>query len=109
MSASLDATFSALSDPIRLRIVRLLGEEPLRPSEIADAIDASRPTTSRHLKILRDAGLVEDAIVRDDARQRIYRLRREPFDGLREFVEEVEAFWSDQLLAFKAYAEGPAK
>lgn len=109
MSHALDATFSALSDPTRLRIVRLLGEEPLRPSEIADAIDASRPATSRHLKILRDAGLVEDAILRDDARQRIYRLRREPFDGLRDFVEEVEAFWTDQLLAFKAHAEASKK
>ena len=61
--------------------------------------------TSRHLKVLREAGLVEDAILRQDARQRIYRLRREPFDGLRDFVEEVEAFWTDQLLAFKTHAE----
>ena len=105
MSTALDVTFAALSDPTRLHIVRLLGDEPLRPSEIAEAIDASRPTTSRHLKILREAGLVEDAILRDDGRQRIYRLRGEPFDGLRDFVDEVEAFWSDQLLAFKAHAE----
>lgn len=105
MSPALPGTFAALSDPTRLRIVRLLGEEPRRPSEIAEAIDASRPTTSRHLKILRDAGLVEDAILRDDARQRIYRLRREPFDGMRDFVDEVEDFWADQLLAFKAHAE----
>ncbi len=103
---TLDHTFAALADPARLGIVRLLGEAPLRPSEIAEAMELSRPSTSRHLKVLREAGLVEDAIQRDDGRQRMYRLRREPFDGLRGFVDEVEAFWTDQLLAFKAHAEG---
>lgn len=99
-------TFGALADPTRLAIVRLLAEEALRPSEIAEAIGTTRPLTSRHLKVLREAGIVEDEILRDDGRQRVYRLRPEPFDAIRTFLEEVEAAWDEQLQAFKAHAEG---
>ena len=103
--ANLDETFAALADPTRLAIVRLLGNAPLCPSDIADAIDISRPVASRHLRVLRRAGLVVDEVQRDDARVRLYRLRRAPFDSVQSFLDEVEAFWNDQLSAFKAHAE----
>jgi hypothetical protein len=48
---------------------------------------------------------VQDEVQQDDARVRLYPLRREPFEDLRGLVEEVEAFWDDQLAAFVAHAE----
>ena len=103
--SAVDLTFAALGDPTRLAIVKLLANGPLRPSEIADALDQSRPLTSRHLRVLRKAGLVQDQVQSEDARQRVYELRQEPFSDIHDFLAEVEAFWNDQLLAFKAHAE----
>jgi DNA-binding transcriptional ArsR family regulator len=103
--ADLPRTFSALGDPTRLAIVRLLGKKPLRSSDIADALDADRPTTSRHLRVLRQSGIVEETSIEDDARVRVYRLRREAFAQVGDWLAEVEAFWSDQLGAFKRHLE----
>ncbi len=94
-------TFAALSDPTRLAIVDLLRDAPCRSSDLAEALETSRPAMSRHLKVLRHAGLVEEEIQSDDARVRLYRLRRAPFSEARRWIEEVEAFWADQLDAFK--------
>lgn len=101
----LEATFGALSDPTRLAIVRMLLDDPRRPSEIAEHLDVSRAVTSRHLRILHRAGLVEAVLLEGDARGRMYTLARGPFDEVREFIDQVEAFWGDQLAAFKAHAE----
>jgi DNA-binding transcriptional ArsR family regulator len=62
---------------------------------------------SRHLRVLRRSQLVEEESLDEDARVRVYRLRREPFDGLRSWVEDVQSFWEDQLASFKAHAERP--
>lgn len=105
MHADLDQTFAALADPSRRAVIRLLQERPRRPSEIADALELPRPAMSKHLRVLREAGLVEEEVQRDDARGRLYQLRREPFEAVREWLDEVEAFWTEQLAAFKAHAE----
>jgi DNA-binding transcriptional ArsR family regulator len=97
--------FVALADPARLAAVRLLRKKPLRSSDVAAALALSRPLTSRHLRVLLRAGLVEEKSEDDDARVRVYRLRKEPFAELRSWLDEVEAFWGDQLQAFKAHAE----
>lgn len=60
---------------------------------------------SRHLGVLRRAGIVEESSDEEDARVRTYRLCPEPFSELRAWLDEVEAFWGDQLEAFKAHAE----
>lgn len=60
---------------------------------------------SRHLRVLRATGLVQVAAVADDARVRVYRLRAEPFTALRAWLDQVEAFWSEQLGSFKEYTE----
>ena len=60
---------------------------------------------SRHLRVLRKSGLVEENEDESDARIRLYSLRRERFSELGAWVEEVEAFWADQLSGFKAHAE----
>ncbi|NUP07357.1 MAG: winged helix-turn-helix transcriptional regulator [Polyangiaceae bacterium] len=108
-AARLDDTFAALADPTRRAVVALLRDEPRRASDVADALSMSRPAMSRHLRVLRKAGLVEEEALDDDARVRIYRLRRKPFSELRTWLDEVESFWADQLDAFKAHAEARAR
>ncbi len=103
--SDLDATLSALADPTRRAVIGLLREGPRRASEIADALAMSRPAMSRHLRVLRRANLVSEDSPDDDARVRLYRLRSEPLGALRNWIEEVEAFWDDQLQAFKVHAE----
>jgi DNA-binding transcriptional ArsR family regulator len=105
MPSSLDETFVALGDPARLAVVRLLRKRPRRSGDIAAALSLSRPTTSRHLRVLRKAGLVEEATLEDDARGREYRLRQQPFARLRAWLDDVEAFWADQLDGFTAHVE----
>jgi len=105
MSSRLDETLAALADPTRRGVIDLLRKRPLRPSDIADALSMSRPAMSRHLRVLRQAGLVSEEVQADDARVRLCELRREPFLQLQGWLEEVAAFWDDQLQAFKAHAE----
>ena len=105
MAAELDQTFAALSDPTRRAVIALLAQEPLRSSDLATALSTSRPSMSRHLRVLRHAGIVDEETLRDDARSRVYHLRQQPFSELRAWLAEMEAFWGDQLLAFKAHAE----
>lgn len=102
--ADLDASFAALADPTRRELVRLLSE-PRQPSELADALDLSRPAVSRHLKVLRHAGIVRIESDDEDARRRMVQLDPEGFEPLREWLDEVEAFWGAQLAAFKRHAE----
>jgi DNA-binding transcriptional ArsR family regulator len=106
MRADLDATLAALADPTRRAVVELLRERPRRASDLAAAAGATRPAMSRHLRVLRTAGLVEQEISERDARERIVRLKRSRFAELRDWLGEVEAFWNDQLEAFRAHAEG---
>ena len=105
----LDATLSALADPTRRQVVDLLRTGPRRAGELAASAETSAPAMSRHLRVLRATGLVEAAGVDDDARWRVYRLRREPFVALQAWLDQVEAFWGEQLGAFKAHAERRAR
>jgi DNA-binding transcriptional ArsR family regulator len=102
---NLAETFSALADPARLAVIALLRKKALRSSEVASALSLSRPTMSRHLQVLRRAGLIEEASPEEDARVRIYQLRAEPFSAVRSWLEEVEAFWATQLDTFKEHVE----
>lgn len=104
-AAAIDQTFAALADPTRRAVVDLLREEPRRAGDLAGALQMTPPALSRHLRVLRRAGLVEEEGRPEDARVRVYRLRREPFGVLRDWVAEVEGFWADQLDAFKHHAE----
>lgn len=104
-NSSLDRTLAALADPNRRAAVHLLRRKPRRAGELAEALAISPPAMSRHLRVLRKTGIVEEDEHEKDARVRIYRLRREPFSELREWLEDVEAFWNTQLQAFKEHAE----
>ena len=103
--AALDVTLAALADPRRRHVVDILSERPLAAGELAKAAGLSAPAMSRHLKVLRDSGLVEEEHKGLDARVRVYRLRAEPMAGLKEWLEEAERLWTRQLLAFKAHVE----
>jgi DNA-binding transcriptional ArsR family regulator len=100
-----DRTLAALADPVRRRVVELLRSEPKRAGDIAAGLAMSAPATSRHLRLLHRTGLVEAMSVKEDARLRVFRLRREPFAELHGWLTEVERFWADQLDAFKSYTE----
>ena len=68
-------TFEALADPTRRRILDLLRERPRLVGELVDLLETSQPGISKHLRVLRDVGLVR---VRQDAQRRWYELRPEP-------------------------------
>ena len=105
----LDNTLSALADPTRRRVVDMLRKRPHRAGDLARASRVSAPAMSRHLRVLRRTGLIEEERNLEDARLRVYRLRPQPFRDLQSWLREVESFWTDQLGSFKAHAERKAK
>lgn len=104
-AAAVDRTLAALADPHRRRVVELLAEKPRPAGELARALNLTAPAMSRHLKTLRNSGLVEESHPAFDARVRIYALRPEPMVHLLRWLEESERLWSEQLAAFKAHVE----
>lgn len=101
----IDGTLSALADPTRRGVIELLRRRPRRAGELASELVMSAPAMSRHLRVLRVAGLVEEDHAGEDARVRTYRLKKKPFEELRHWLEEVEVFWTDELASFKRHAE----
>lgn len=107
--SAIDATIAALADPTRRFVIEMLKTGPRRAGEIARLAGMSDPAMSRHLRVLRQSGLVEEESPPEDSRIRLYRLREEPFRGLERWLEEIQAFWNDQLASFKAHAETSRK
>jgi DNA-binding transcriptional ArsR family regulator len=104
-----DGTLAALADPTRRGVIDLLRKKPRPAGELALALDMSAPALSRHLRVLRREGLVEESRDEDDARLRIYQLRREPFEELQAWLARVETFWSDQLDAYRVHVARKSK
>lgn len=101
----LDATMTALADPVRRRTIELLGDGPCRASDLASAAGMTRPAMSRHLRVLRTSGLVDVELSPDDARERLYRLRGDSFVALQVWIDQVRASCDDQLERFAVHAE----
>jgi DNA-binding transcriptional ArsR family regulator len=101
----LDRTLAALADPNRRRVVDLLRERPHRAGELARAARISFPAMSRHLKRLRQSGLVDEDRDEFDSRVRIYRLRPEAMAELKTWLAETDALWVRQLSALKAHLQ----
>jgi DNA-binding transcriptional ArsR family regulator len=91
--------WTALGDPTRRRILARVAAGPGPVGEIARGFPISRPAVSQHLRVLREARLVE---VRPRGRQRIYTARP---DGLAQLRAELETFWSQALAGFRQIAE----
>jgi DNA-binding transcriptional ArsR family regulator len=90
---------AAISDPIRRRVLELVRDRELPAGELAAEFDVSRPAVSRHLRVLREAGLVHE---RRQGRLRLYRGDPGPLEELREWLD---SYWSGRLGALKRLAE----
>jgi DNA-binding transcriptional ArsR family regulator len=107
LAAPLDRTLAALADPHRRQVIDLLRLRPRPAGELARAVGLPAPAMSRHLRTLRESGLVEQSHPQFDARVRVYALRAEPMVDLIRWLEETERLWIEQLAAFKAHLEKP--
>jgi DNA-binding transcriptional ArsR family regulator len=88
------ATLDVLAEPTRRRILDLLLERSRPVGELVVELGASQPATSKHLRVLRDAGLVD---VRPEGQRRIYALRPEPLAELDAWLEPYRRLWSTSL------------
>jgi DNA-binding transcriptional ArsR family regulator len=102
----LDATFRALADPQRRKVIEVLSQSPSRAGDLARQIGVSPPVMSKHLRQLRQAGLVEESHPEFDTRVRIYALRSAGLSALQDWLAQTEAMWQVQLAAFKRHIEG---
>jgi len=101
----LSAAFAALSDASRREMIRMLLHKPRRAGELAQSIDMSPQALSRHLRVLRKAGLVLEQGIEDDARVRIYSVHPSAFEPVQQWIAQVEDLWRRQLQSFKTFAE----
>ena len=111
-SDALDRTLQALAEPTRRAVVGLLRDGPQRAGEIADALAMSRQAMSRHLRVLRQAGVIHEVGADSpdaDARARTYRLEAQPLADLQAWLDDVQVFWGVQMQAFRKQAERVAR
>ncbi len=90
--------FRAASDPTRREILRILSSGPRPAGELAGAFTVSQPAISRHLKVLRNAGLVTQTV---RGRQRVYALDPRPLRQIYDWVSFYERFWDERLDALE--------
>ncbi len=91
-------TFAVLAEPMRRRVLDLLLDRPRPVGELAALLGLSQPGTSKHLRVLREAGLVR---VRQDAQRRWYELRPEPLTEIDAWLRPYRRFWEDRLDALE--------
>lgn len=84
----------ALADHSRRTMLEILRDHPATAGELADALPIARPGVSRHLRVLREAGLVD---VRQEAQRRVYSLRLQPFVEVDEWLESYRVLWQNRL------------
>ncbi|MEO7060971.1 MAG: metalloregulator ArsR/SmtB family transcription factor [Lapillicoccus sp.] len=90
----MDAVMQALADPSRRTVLEILRDHPATAGELAAALPIARPGVPRHLRVLREAGLVE---VRQDAQRRIYTLRPETLIEVDDWLAGYRALWQNRL------------
>lgn len=90
----MDAVFHALADGSRRTVLEILRDHPATAGELADALPIARPGVSRHLRVLREAGLVD---VRHEAQRRIYSVRPEPLAEMDTWLDDYRALWRNRL------------
>lgn len=107
-STRLDDTLAALADPVRRRVVEVLAQGPRRSGELAHDAGVTPATMSKHLRVLRQHGLVHDTHPEFDTRVRIYALASAPMTELRAWLAATEQGWTEQLGAFAAHVGSTA-
>src|SRR6476620_4273706 len=100
------AVLDVIAEPTRRRILDAVREAECSVTELVDQVGMHQPGVSRHLKVLRDAGLVE---VRRDAQRRMYRLRPEPLMELDAWLEPYRAEWAERLDSRERHLRRTAK
>jgi len=100
-----NAAFRAIADPTRREIQRLLRGGPQTVGKLASNFRTSRPAISKHLRLLRSAGLVA---TRKDGAAHICRLNAKPLRAVSVWLREYEVFWDESLHDLKNYVEGAA-
>jgi DNA-binding transcriptional ArsR family regulator len=90
----MDAALQALSDESRRTMLAALASGPATAGELAALLPIARPGASRHLRVLREAGLVE---VRQEAQRRVYSLRSGPLAEIDEWLSQYRALWENRL------------
>jgi DNA-binding transcriptional ArsR family regulator len=94
MYVRMGSTFDVLADPTRRRILDLLMDAERPVNELVTTLKVSQPGVSKHLRVLREAGLVE---VRTDAQRRLYRVRPEPLAEIDAWLAPYRRLWSKRL------------
>lgn len=94
----MEAAVRALADESRRTVLETLADGPATAGELAAQLPIARPGVSRHLRVLREAGLVE---VRQEAQRRVYSLRPEPLAELDKWLGRYRALWEQRLDALR--------
>lgn len=97
-----DAVFRAIADPTRRDILRLLRGGERSVGQIAANFDQTRPAISKHLRVLRSAGLV---VTRERGTARICELNAKPLRAVDTWLRDYQAFWSGSMRSLKSYVE----
>jgi DNA-binding transcriptional ArsR family regulator len=95
-------TFAVLAEPTRRRILDLLLERPRPVGELVEQLGLTQPGTSKHLKVLREAGLVR---ARRDAQRRVYEVRPEPLAEVDAWLEPYRRLWAARLDALERHLD----
>ncbi|WP_313001721.1 metalloregulator ArsR/SmtB family transcription factor [Brevundimonas sp.] len=98
----MNLALQALSEPHRMAIVAMLAEGERPAGDFVEALPISQPTVSKHLSVLREAGLVT---VRKDAQRRLYRLNPAPLAELDAWLQPYRRFWVDRLDALERHLD----
>jgi DNA-binding transcriptional ArsR family regulator len=96
------STFDVLAEPTRRRILDLLRDTERPVNELVTSLNVSQPGVSKHLRVLREAGLVE---VRIDAQRRLYRVRLEPLAEIDEWLAPYRRLWAKRLDALERHLD----
>ena len=94
--------FEVLAEPNRRRILECLRERERPVNDLVDLLRVSQPAVSKHLRVLREAGLVESRV---DAQRRLYRLRPGPLREVDEWLAPYRAMWASRLDALESHLE----
>ena len=95
-AATTTDAFNAVAEPRRREILDLLVDGELSVNEIVERLGMSQPQVSKHLRVLREVGLAD---VREQGRQRVYRLNGQPLKSIHDWVTAYEEAWSDRFEA----------